>query len=82
MGRCACIGQRMEERVKEDRSFSRRHLATDGVTTGEAKGLGHEALTAAAVQQKVSTRVCSVERICTLASFPNRICCDLGTRIN
>ena len=31
---------------------------TDGVTTGEAKGLGHEALAAAAVEQTVHTRMC------------------------
>ena len=31
---------------------------TDGVTTGEAKGLGHEALAAAAVQQTVPTQMC------------------------
>ena len=31
---------------------------TDGVTTGEANGLGHEALAAAAVEQTVPTRMC------------------------
>lgn len=31
---------------------------TDGVTTGEEMGLGHEALAAAAVQQTVPTRMC------------------------
>ena len=30
---------------------------TDGVTTGEANGLGHEALAAAAVEQTVPTRI-------------------------
>ena len=31
---------------------------TDGVTTGEAKGLGHEALAAAAVEQTVPSQMC------------------------
>ena len=31
---------------------------TNGVTTGEAKGLGHEPLAAAAVQQTVPTQMC------------------------
>ena len=37
---------------------------TDGVTTREAKGLGHEALAAAAVEQTVLTRMCW--RLCGL----------------
>ena len=42
----------------EGRSKLLQTALTDGVTTGEAKGLGHEALAAAAVEQTAPTRMC------------------------